>query len=201
MSEDTASTTRRNVADASRGLIRRALQPATRPITSTKFGPESAVLLHMVTNEKPDIPVVWVDTGYNTRATQLFADRLTSQLDLNLHIYRPLHHSWAEIPALDDPAHGTFAHCVKLEPFQRALAELQPDTWFSSIRREQTTHRARQQALSRGANTYLKVSPLLEWTRAEMQGYMQEYGLPSESDYFDPTKGEAKRECGLHLRF
>ena len=182
-------------------LIPLMLQGAERPITSTKFGPESAVLLHMLTRVKPDIPVIWVDTGYNTRATQLFAERLTAQLNLNLHVFKPLDDIFIEPPELSTPEHQSFVQRVKLEPFQRAIAQFQPDYWFTAIRREQTEHRATHLPVTKNQKGYFKVAPLLDWSEADMHDYLEQHGLPSESNYYDPTKGEVKRECGLHLAF
>ena len=56
-------------------------QPA---IITTNFRPFEAVILHMVTRAKRDVPVVWMDNGYNTDATYRFADEVTKQLNLNL---------------------------------------------------------------------------------------------------------------------
>ena len=182
-------------------LIKASLETAQRPVTTTKFGPESAVLLHTLTQIMPDIPVIWVDTGYNTRATLQFAELLTNRLNLNLHTFRPLEEVLEIPPALDDPRHADFTQRVKLKPFQRAVSDLNPDVWFSSIRREQTPFRARQEFISKHAIGYLKVSPLLDWTETDMHQYIADYQLPSESNYYDPTKGEAQRECGLHLNF
>jgi phosphoadenosine phosphosulfate reductase len=187
--------------DDPRELIRWGLARAERPVTTTKFGPESAVLLHMLVQEMPEIPVIWVDTGYNTRATQQFAWKLTEQLNLNLQLYRPLDDRYEEVPALDDPYHAEFTQRVKLEPFQRAIGELQPDVWFSALRSEQTEHRAGLKPVEQSPRGYLKVQPLLGWTEEDMHEYLAAHGLPSEPDYFDPTKGESRRECGLHLAF
>src|SRR5258707_845569 len=55
---------------------------------STSFGVQSAVLLHMVTQQWPQIPVVMVDTRYLFPETYRFADELTERLKLNLKVYR-----------------------------------------------------------------------------------------------------------------
>lgn len=62
-----------NITIEATNVIEEILEDAVRPIVSTKFGPESAAFLHMLTRIVPDIPVVWVDTGYNTRSTLQFA--------------------------------------------------------------------------------------------------------------------------------
>ena len=182
-------------------IIRQGLALSKRPFVSTKFGPESAVLLHLLVQECPNIPVVWVDTGFNTYATQLYMEQLTDQLDLNLQIYRP-RIEWSGFPPdLDDPSHQEFTQQVKLEPFQRAVSELRPDVWFCSIRRTQTEYRSRQRYFCNTSSGLLKAAPLLEWSESDMQDYLSNHRLPVENDYCDPTKGEARRECGLHLRF
>jgi phosphoadenosine phosphosulfate reductase len=53
-------------------------------------------------------------------------------------------------------------------------------------------------AVALGPNDVIKVSPLLDWTLADMQYYLEKHDLPDETRYFDPTKVEAGRECGLH---
>ncbi|HEX4975733.1 MAG TPA: phosphoadenosine phosphosulfate reductase family protein, partial [Pseudomonadales bacterium] len=70
-------------------IIRYALTYAKRPLISTSFGAHSAALLHLLTQIRPDITVLWVDSGYNTAATYRFADKLTIALKLNLHSYVP----------------------------------------------------------------------------------------------------------------
>lgn len=189
-----------------RSMIRRGLSLGQRPFMSTKFGPESAVLLHLMVQEVPDTPVVWVDSGYNTRATIRYAEWLQERLQLNLHIFRPLEQDWQLPPELDDPEHAAFTQKVKLEPFARALSTLKPDVWFSSLRREQTAYRAGLNFVSRSESGLIKIAPLLEWSTQDMQDYLHRYQLNPEfgysyADYYDPTKGQPRRECGLHLSF
>ena len=72
------------------GLVAWAIGLDRPPIVTTNFRPYEAVILHMVTRAKPDVPVVWMDNGYNTEATYRYADEVTKQLGLNLRIYLPL---------------------------------------------------------------------------------------------------------------
>lgn len=199
--QDVTTLNRRHKLAASRTLIRQTLALGQRPFVSTKFGPESAVLLHLLVAERPDIPVVWVDTGYNTRATLRFAENLQDQLRLDLRVFRPQQEALELPPALDDPEHAEFTRRVKLEPFARALEALQPDIWFSGLRREQTAYRAGLGYFNPTVTGPLKVAPLLDWTLDDMEAYLDAFELPSEPDYYDPTKGEPRRECGLHLTF
>ena len=62
------------------GLTAWALGLGQRSIVTTNFRPFEAVILHLVTRVQPDVPVVWMDNGYNTEATYRFADEVTKQL-------------------------------------------------------------------------------------------------------------------------
>lgn len=186
-------------------LIECALQLGKPAICTTNFRPYEAVMLHMVTQLKPDIPVVWMDNGYNTEATYRFAEELSKLLKLNLHIYLPkrsrAHREALEgpVPALDDPRHAAFTEEVKLEPFARALHEMAPQVWFTALRASDTAERAQMQPLSINPDGLIKVAPLLYWSAQDMYAYLTAHQLPDNVDYYDPTKGEEKRECGLHL--
>ncbi|MEL6138303.1 MAG: phosphoadenosine phosphosulfate reductase family protein, partial [Cyanobacteria bacterium J06628_6] len=57
-------------------------------VMSTSFGIQSAVMLHLVTQVVPSMPVIWVDTGYLPAETYRFADQLTQRLQLNLKVYQ-----------------------------------------------------------------------------------------------------------------
>ncbi|MBS3996780.1 MAG: phosphoadenosine phosphosulfate reductase family protein [Hydrogenophaga sp.] len=186
-------------------LVKWALGLEQPSIVTTNFRPFEAVILHLVTQVRPDVPVVWMDNGYNTEATYRFADEVTRQLKLNLKIYLPLrsraHREAVEgpTPALDDPRHAAFTEEVKLEPFARALRETAPQVWFTALRATDTAVRAQMDPVSINPGGLIKVAPLLHWTSKDLYHYCELHGLPNNFDYVDPTKGEENRECGLHL--
>src|SRR5438552_18259227 len=64
-------------------------QSEGRAIVSTNFRPYEAVLLHLCVQVQPDIPVLWVDHGYNRPATYRHAEELKKLLGLNLKAYVP----------------------------------------------------------------------------------------------------------------
>ncbi|HSH57247.1 MAG TPA: phosphoadenosine phosphosulfate reductase family protein [Halomonas sp.] len=203
---ETLDIINRDLGQDPEALIRWALDQGSQPICTTNFRPFEAVILHMVASQRPDIPVVWMDHGYNTEATYRFADALVRRLDLNLISFLPTrtraHREALEgpFPGIDDPRHAAFTQEVKIEPFERALEQMAPDVWFTALRAEDTPQRSRMTPVSRNADGLLKVAPLLHWTARELHAYLQRHDLPNEFDYFDPTKVEAKRECGLHLQ-
>jgi len=187
-----------------REIIEWAVNQHENTIVTTSFGPYSAVMLHLATRVKPDIPVVWVDTGYNTRETYIYAENLIQDLDLNIRIFIPEMTAarrsalMGGIPNPDTEQHGEFTRQVKLEPFQRVLNSIHPDIWLTGIRKDETDFRKTLDVVSNGPNGIMKVAPFLNWTEVDMEGYLYEHDLPQVKKYFDPTKADDNRECGLH---
>ncbi|MBK8957154.1 MAG: phosphoadenosine phosphosulfate reductase family protein [Proteobacteria bacterium] len=185
-------------------IITWALARASNPVVSTNFRPRAAALLHMVTRACPDIPVIWVDTGYNTPATYRYIEELRERLKLNLRTYTP-HVTVARraanggLPAIESPQFARFVHETKLEPFERAFNELKPDVWFTGVRRDQNEFRSGLGVVSRGAQNTLRVAPVFEWNEQALAEYLGQQGVPDNEDYVDPTKPGAKLECGLQL--
>ena len=186
-------------------IVRWAVDQEEPIIMSTSFGPNSAALLHLVGQVAPDLPVIWVDSGYNLRDTYVVAEEIIERLKLNMKIYVPevtserLNILMGGIPTLDEPEkHAEFTRIVKLEPFERALMDLDPKIWIPGIRQGDTDFRKSLDVLSYDKRGILKVAPIFRWTDDDLSNYMVEHDLPSCRHYFDPTKVESGRECGLH---
>ncbi|GAA4650037.1 phosphoadenylyl-sulfate reductase [Kistimonas scapharcae] len=185
-------------------IVAWTLEQAKNPVLTTNFGPHEAAIIHLCASRKPDIPVVWIDSGYGTPATYRFAHQLIQRLDLNIRIYHPRYSRacreaiYGGIPDVDTPTHDAFTHDVKLEPFQRAMAEAKPDVWLTAIRKEQTAFRQNLDILTETQNGILRVAPVFYWSELDLEEYLVEHDLPIEDDYFDPTKVLGNRECGLH---
>ena len=181
-------------------------QAAGRVIVSTNFRPYEAVILHLCVQAQPDMPVLWVDHGYNRPATYRHAEQLCTLLKLNLRAYLPrltaAHRDaiCGPLPTLDDEAGlKAFSAQMKLEPFQRGMRELSPRVWITGLRRIQNPHRAGLDLVSSDPNFgTLKVSPVFELSDADLEAYLAQHDLPNEWDYYDPAKADEKRECGLH---
>jgi phosphoadenosine phosphosulfate reductase len=156
---------------------------------SSSFGIQAAVMLHMVTQVKPDIPVILTDTGYLFDETYQFIDQLTERLSLNLKVYRS-----ALTPAWQEARFGKlwekgeaglkqYNQMNKVEPMNRALEELDVGVWFSGIRAGQSSSRANKNVTEysfiRGDDKpVLKVHPILEWTNKDIYQYLQKHDLP-----------------------
>ena len=197
-------------------------------VMSTSFGIQAAVMLHLVTRVVPNIPVIWVDTGYLPPATYRFADQLISDLNLNIKVYQsPI--SPARMEAIhgrlwkeDDVASfNLYDQMRKVEPMQRALQELGATVWFAGLRSQQTDHRKTLSVVDRQGEMY-KVLPILNWTADDVDAYLHEHNLPyhplkekgyatvgdwhssrpmtGQDDHERQTRFQGmKQECGLHL--
>ena len=193
---------------------------------SSSFGAQAAVMLHLVTQQKPDIPVILIDTGYLFPETYRFADELQERLKLNLQVFRPLvSRAWMEA------RHGRlwenglvgieqYNGLRKVEPMKRALKELGISTWFTGLRRSQASSRTQTPILQQ-RDGRLKVNPIADWTDRDIWVYLKKHDLPyhplwnegyvSIGDFHTTSRWEPgmsaedtryfgiKRECGIHL--
>jgi phosphoadenosine phosphosulfate reductase len=188
-------------------IVRWAVQQANgHALVSTNFRPYEAVILHLCVQVQPDMPVLWVDHGYNRPATYKHAEELKQRLKLNLKPYLPkisaAHRDaiYGEIPSTaDEEALKQFSAVMKLEPFQRGMKELAPTVWITALRKVQNPNRAGLDIVSEDKNFgAVKVNPVFYWSDADMENHLKQHHLPNEWDYFDPAKADDKRECGLH---
>ena len=192
---------------------------------SSSFGAQAAVSLHLLTQQRPELPVILIDTGYLFPETYRFVDELSERLSLNLKVYRaPLGTAWME------SRHGRlweqgvegidrYNRLRKVEPMQRALQELGIGSWFAGLRRGQSRSREAIPFLRRRHGRW-KFHPLADWSDRDVGLYLQRHGLPYhplwEQGYvsigdthttrrwepgMDPEDTRffgLKRECGIH---
>ena len=196
-----------------------------RHVLSSSFGAQSAVMLHMLSREAPGMPVVFIDTGYLFPETYRFVDSLVERLDLNLKVYRSeLSSAWQEarygrrweqgLSGLED-----YNRENKVLPMARALDELDAGTWFSGLRRSQSTSRSDKLIVESSGQRW-KVHPIADWTDRDVHRYLKRFDLPyhplwdqgyvsigdvhSTQTLAEAGSAEAsrffglKRECGLH---
>lgn len=194
-------------------------------IVSSSFGAQSAVMLHLVTRQKPDIPVVLIDTGYLFPETYRFVDELTARLELNLKVFRAEEsNAWQEArygKRWEKGGDGLVAynHDNKVVPMQRALSELSVGTWFAGLRRSQSRSRADTRFVESSAGRN-KVHPIADWNDRDVHRYLQRHQLPyhplwnkgyvsigdvhTTRSLWDVASAEetrffgVQRECGLH---
>jgi len=187
-----------------REVVNWAISFANKPLITTNFRPYEVAILKAVTEVKKDIKVIWCDTGYNTLQTYKHAEEIIKKLRLDINLYTPKQtvahrNAVLGVPTINNPKHTVFTEQVKLEPFARAMKEHQPDVWFTNLRKGQTAFRNSIDIVSVSKDGIIKVSPFYNWTDEQLDAYLKEKGLPNEFIYFDPTKVESNRECGLHI--
>lgn len=150
---------------------------------TSSFGAQSAVLLHMVTRQRPGIPVILVDTGYLFKETYHFIDRLKEELDLNLRVYRSdLSPAWQEAKwgkLWENGLEGIeqYNQMNKVEPMDRALQELGLDAVFAGIRRQQSSTREKVPVIA-AQKGRLKIHPIIDWTDMDVGAYLTAHNLP-----------------------
>jgi len=194
-------------------------------VLSSSFGIQAAVCLHLITTVKADTPIILTDTGYLFPETYQFIDDLTKQLNLNLKIYSAEHSAaWQEArygKLWEQGVEGLTQYNLmnKVEPMKRALKELNAKTWFSGLRRSQSSTRGELPVLSI-QNGCFKFLPIIDWSNKDVHYYLQDNGLGyhplweqgyvSVGDVQTSRPLEAgmseedtrffglKRECGLH---
>ena len=185
-------------------IITWAVSIAEKPVITTNFRPYEVAILNAVTEVKSNIKVIWCDTGYNTVQTYKHAEEIIEKLNLNIQLYTPKQTTAHRnvvlgVPSIEDKKHALFTQQVKLEPFTRAMKEHQPDVWFTNLRKGQTAFRDSINIVSVSKDGIVKVSPFYLWSDDELDAYLVEKNLSNEFIYFDPTKVESNRECGLHI--
>jgi len=165
-----------------------------RLAVSSSFGADSAVMLHLAAQVKPDITVISVDTGFLFDETLRFQRSLAERLGLNLRLYRPAMTADAFVAE-----HGRMwmsnptACCAfnKQEPFQRAKQELNLAAWMTGIRREQSATRRNAPLIVRDFDGLIKLSPIADWTAQDVHYYLQENELP-----YHPLRNEGYTSIG-----
>lgn len=190
---------------------------------SSSFQTQSLPLLHMVARVAPQIPVIFLDTGYHFPETLAFRDRLVRDWGLNLRIVRADISRETFIRRYGDDLyrHNPDLCCYinKVEPMARVMEGL--DAWISGIRRDQSPARAKTKVLELASGGVVRVHPMAAWTRQDVWKYVHAHNLPDhpllaqgylsigcapctrpvqagEDERAGRWAGREKVECGLH---
>ncbi len=196
-----------------------------RLVASSSFGIQAAVMLKLIKDNAPSIPIVFLDTGYLFPETYQYAQQLTELLDLDIRVFNP-----TMTPARQEALYGKlweqgleghekYALLNKVEPMNRSLAELGADVWISGVRRSHSSTRAERNYIEQQKRT-IKAYPILDWADAQVEVFFNQHNLPrhplAEKGYVtmgdwhstvpltDENSAEGTRyggekyECGLH---
>jgi phosphoadenosine phosphosulfate reductase len=209
-------------------LIARVLKNAATPCVTSSFQSECVVLVHMLLAQKPQIPVLFLETGYHFPETIEYRDRLATEWKLNLfnlEAKRSVADQESQFGILNQTDPSRCCKLRKVEPLFGGLEKY--DTWFTALRRDQSPTRANLQEVEPfklpSGKVIQKVSPLADWTTRDVYQYMQAHGIPELSLYdlgytsigcqpctklpLDPNdprsgrwQGQGKLECGIHIQ-
>lgn len=188
-------------------------------------GPSGMVLLDLVLRADRDVPVYYIDTGLLFAETYALVERasrrygiapvaLAPELSVEEQAERFGDALWARDPDRCCALRKVAPHRVYLDGF---------DAWLTGIRRVQSSERRDADTVTRDGAHLVKVSPLLDWSDADVWSYVNEHDVPVNALHADgypsigcipctrrPAAGEdaragrwagfGKTECGLHVR-
>ena len=200
-------------------------QPKSRACVTCSFQAEDMIVLHMLKALRPEIPVLFLDTGYHFAETYAYRDQIAKEWSLhlvNLIPGRSVEQQESELGILYRTNPTKCCELRKVGPLLEALEAY--EIWFTGLRREQSPTRknlkkAEQYRVPAG-KTLLKVSPLADWTSAQVWEYTKAHGLSYLPQYDEgytsigcqpctaipddpnnPRSGRwngKKLECGIH---
>ena len=196
-----------------------------RVCITCSFQAEDMAVLHMLRKRIPDVPVLFLDTGYHFTETYAYRDRMASAWKLNLRNLKPAmtvaqQESVFGILHRSDP--GRCCQMRKVEPLMAALEEF--DLWFTGLRREQSPTRQSLKKIEQhrlpSGRSLDKVSVLADWKWPQVSAYVTKHNIEILPLYHlgypsigcepctsfpiaggDPRSGRwagKKLECGIH---
>ena len=147
------------------------------------FQLEDVVLLDLLRQRVPSIPVLFLETGYHFEATYAYRDRLVREWNLNLRnleAVKSVAEQEAEFGKLNATAPAQCCQLRKVEPLFAALEDY--EVWFTGLRREQSPTRAKLEVFEtstlKSGKAIAKVSPLAHWTWKQVWQYARDHNLP-----------------------
>jgi phosphoadenosine phosphosulfate reductase len=201
-------------------------EAAGAPISFTSsFQTEDMVVLHMLRRHLPDVPVIFLETGYHFKELLAYRDRMAAEWGLNLINALPrttLQEHEAQFGLLYIVQPTQCCQIRKVEPLMRHLESF--DWWFTGLRREQSPTRANLRKVedhrTPTGKQMKKVSVLADWTMAQVDAYAEAHGIPklelyargyssigcepctaipeAGADARSGRWGGKKLECGIH---
>jgi phosphoadenosine phosphosulfate reductase len=214
--------------ERAQALITETLGKSSAACVTSSFQTECVALVHLIIQQRPQIPVLFLETGYHFPETLAYRDQMATAWNLNIRnlaAQQSVAEQESQFGILNKTAPD---QCCKLRKVGPLFAGLEGyDTWFTALRREQSPTRANLQEVEPfklpSGNTLQKVSPLADWTNREVWSYLNQNNIPILSLYdlgytsigcqpctnlpIDPEdirsgrwQGKGKLECGIHIQ-
>lgn len=190
------------------------------------FQAEDVLLLKLVQELRPKVPVLFLDTGYHFLETYAYRDQIARDWNINLINLLPeqtVAQQEAEHGILHQTAPDRCCALRKVEPLFKAVGQYK--VWLTGLRREQARSRAALEEVANftlpGGKTVLKLSPFAEWTTRDAWQLCTHFDIPLlplyERGYssigcepcttlpLDPNNPRSGRwagrkvECGIHI--
>ena len=213
-------------ANEAREIIAKALENQSDVCLTCSFQAEDMVALHLLRERIPDVPVLFLETGYHFAELYAYRDEMTARYGLNLVNVMPkqsVAQQEAVFPQLNKTKPDQCCKLRKVEPLFEALDDY--SVWFTGLRRVQSPTRANLQPLDPfplpTGKQLLKVSALFDWTDKDVWTFAKEEDIPLVSLYdqgytsigcepctalpADPENARSGRwagrklECGIHI--
>ena len=189
------------------------------------FQVEDMIVLHLLRQKIPDIPVLFLDTGYHFAQTYDYRDRIAREWQLNLVNVLPKRTVAQQESQFGVLYQSNPTQCCQLRKVEPLMQSLEPyEIWFTGLRREQSPSRKNLKTVEQhrlpSDKTLLKVSLLADWTWKQVWNYVGAHQLsylPQYDDGYlsigcqpctaipdDPNNprsgrwGGKKLECGIH---
>jgi phosphoadenosine phosphosulfate reductase len=192
---------------------------------TSSFQTEDMVVLHMLRQHLPNVPVIFLETGYHFKELIAYRDRMVAEWNLNLVNALPVttlaeHESQYGLLHIVQPT-----ECCRIRKVEPLMRSLEPfDWWFTGLRREQSPTRAGLRKVedhkTPTGKLMKKVSILADWTMAQVDAYAEAHGIPklelyargytsigcepctaipeAGADARSGRWGGKKLECGIH---
>jgi len=160
-----------------------------RIAVASAFQAEGACVMHMATRIRPDVPVLFLETGFHFAETLAFKAQLTDLLDLNVtdlvgeHTVESQEAAFG--PRLYEREPDRCCDINKVRPMLGALREL--DAWITAFRRDSSPTRATSPIVDRyefePGRWIVKINPVVNWTRRDTWAYLADHDLPRNPLY------------------
>jgi phosphoadenosine phosphosulfate reductase len=192
-------------------------------ILTCSFQHDGVVLAHMLREIAPEVPTVFIDTGFHFPETLAYRDEIQRRFGIELVELHPImpREEFARQHGLDLYARNPdlCCHINKVEPLKRFLPGVR--AWINGRRRDQATTRQELRTVELFEGGLHKVNPMRSWTARDTFHYMERHGipthplfekgyasigcapctrpvLPGENERDGRWAGSSKVECGLH---
>jgi phosphoadenosine phosphosulfate reductase len=211
---------------AARETVQTALQGQSSICLTCSFQAEDMVALHLLREQLPNVPVLFLETGYHFKEVYEYRDEMTARYGLNLVNVMPEHTVAEQESQFGLLYQSQPDQCCKFRKVGPLFAALENyKVWFTGLRRVQSPTRANLQAIDAfplpSGKQLTKVSALADWTDKDVWDFAREHDIPLLSLYDAgytsigcepctalPMDGAGARsgrwagrklECGIHI--